>query len=253
MLQQVLPFGVWVFLLVFARFGTIVMLLPGFGEAYVNMQVRLGAILAMTLAVAPAVAGSLPPLPAMPMAVFAVLASEIAIGLFIGTLVRLLMSALPAAGNVIAMEIGLSQAIFFDPNQGDQNATFSVLLGLLGVLTIFATDLHLMLIRGAADSYRLMPPMAALPFADLAATAGKFVAASFTLALQIAAPFVVYGLVFNTGLGLLQRLMPALQLFFIVAPIQILLGFALLAVTLGAGMSWFLTHLEDSAVGLLAR
>jgi flagellar biosynthetic protein FliR len=251
MLQELLPNGVWVFLLVFARFGTIVMLLPGFGEAYVSPPVRLGAIMAMTLVVAPTVAGTLPPLPAQPLALFTALGFEVLIGLFYGTLVRLLMSALQIAGNIIAMESGLGQASFFDPSLGEQTAAFGTLLALLGVVTIFTTDLHHMLLRGAMGTYQLMPPGGALPVADLTQAASRFVAGSFMLGVQIAAPFIVYGLIFNTGLGLLQRLMPALQMFTIVIPIQIFMAFGLLALTLGAGMSWFLNHMEDSAAALL--
>jgi flagellar biosynthetic protein FliR len=251
MLQELLPNGVWVFLLVFARFASIVMLLPGFGEAYVNMTVRLGAILAMTLAVTPSVAGGLPALPAQPLALFTVLGSEIIIGLFYGTLTRLLMSALNVAGNIIAMQSGLGQANFFDPSVGEQNAAFGTLLALLGVVTIFGTDLHHLLLRGAAGSYALMPAGGAIPWGDLSQAAVRFVGGSFMLGVQIGAPFIVYGLIFNTGLGLLQRLMPALQMFMVVAPVQIILAFALMALTVGAGMSWFITHMEDSATALL--
>lgn len=251
MLQQLLPFGAWAFMLVFARIGSIVMLLPGFAEAYVAVPVRLAIALAIVLAVAPGIVSTLPPLPDQPLALFAILGLEIAIGLFIGTLVRLLMSALQVAGTVIALQSGLGSATFFDPAQGEQSAIFANLLALMGVVAIFAADLHLMLLRATGDSYALFPPGGAVPFSGFAEVAGRFVAGSFLLGVQISAPFIVYGLVFNTGLGLLQRLMPALQMFMVIVPVQIVVAFALFALSVGAGMVWFLDHLEDSASALL--
>ena len=77
------------------------------------------------------------------------------------------------------------------------------------------------------------------------------VAQSFVIAMQLAAPFMVVGMLFYLGLGLLTRLMPQVQMFFIVMPIQIMLGFSVLALTLSAGMMWFLGNFENIYGGIV--
>lgn len=253
MLQQLLPAGVFAFLLVFTRVGAAVMLLPGFGEVYVSARVRLMLALLLALVLSPAVAALLPALPESPLALTVLLAGEIAVGILIGGAARLTLSALNVAGTVIAFQSGLSSAQFFDPTQGAQGVLVATFLTLVGITAIFASDLHLMLLRATADSYALFPAGRMPAAAGFAEVAGRFVAGSFTLGIQIAAPFLVYGLVFYIGLGLLARLMPQFQVFFVAMPLQIALGLALLAISLGAGMLWFAEYFERTTAEFLVR
>jgi flagellar biosynthetic protein FliR len=64
------------------------------------------------------------------------------------------------------------------------------------------------------------------------------------MGLRMSAPFIIFGLLFNLGLGVLNRLMPAMQIFFVGLPLQILGGFVLLAASVGASMTWFLGRYE---------
>ena len=110
-------------------------------------------------------------------------------------------------------------------------ATF---LSVVAVALIFAFDLHHLLIRAIADSYTLFRPGGGLPTGDFAALAVKVVAESFLVAIQLAAPFLVFGLVFYVGLGILSRLMPQVQIFFVAMPANILLGFVILMLLMGS-------------------
>ncbi len=252
MLQQLLPAEVFAFLLVFARAGAALMLLPGFGEVFVVARVRLAIALLFSLALTPVVAPGLPAAPATPFGLVFLLAAETAIGLFVGGAARLILTSLHVAGSVIAFQTGLGTAQFFDPAQGTQSVLVATLLTLFGLTLIFATDLHLLALRAAADSYVLFPAGAAPSLAGFAEIATDLVAGSFLLGVQIAAPFIVYGLVFYIGLGLLSRLMPQLQVFFIAMPAQILIGMALIGIMLGAGGIWFVDHAEQGLSQFLA-
>lgn len=253
MLQQLLPAGGFVFLLAFARLGAILMVMPGIGEVYVSPAIRLSLALALTLAVASSVAPGLLALPSNPFGLLFLIGVEVIIGLFVGGIARLLITSLQVAGNIIALQSGLGSASFFDPNQGAQGSAFANFMTLAGVTSVFVADMHLLLLRAAVDSYTLFPVGRALPSGEFAELAGRMVADSFLLGTQIAAPFLVYGLVFNVGLGLLNRLMPSLQVFFIMTPIQIVVALGLFALTLSAGTAWFLDHFEESGSALLAR
>lgn len=251
MLQQLLPIDVFAFMLVFARVGGAIMLLPGIGETYVSPRIRLCVALAMTFLLAPVVAPLVPALPAQPVQTFLLVLGETATGVFIGMLARLTMSALQVAGTVIAFQSGLGFGMFYDPTQGSQGALVSSFLALLGLVMIFVTDLHLLLLRATADSYLLFPPAGQPPFSDFAEAAVGLVAGAFQLGIQIAAPFIVFGLVYYVGLGVLNRLMPQVQVTFLAMPAQITAAFVLLTASLGAAMMWFLDYFEAAVARLL--
>lgn len=250
MLAEILPGQVFAFMLVFARLGAAIMLLPGIGESFVYARVRLGLALAVSLLILPLVQPTLPAMPAAPAELAVLLVGETIYGVFIGGAARLMMASLHVAGVVIAFQSGLAYAQTVDPSQGTQGALVGTLLTMVGLVLIFATGLHGLLLQGLRDSYLLFPAGAAPPLGDFAKLATELAAGAFTLGLQIAAPFIVYGVVFNTGLGLLQRLMPHMQLFFVVMPLQVGLALLLLMVTLSGSMLWFLDHFEASAARL---
>ena len=60
--------------------------------------------------------------------------------------------------------------------------------------------------------------------------------------MQLSAPFLVFGLVFNIGLGVLARLMPQMQVYFVGVPLSIFAGFLVLAVVLTAMMGTYLDY-----------
>jgi len=244
-LEQLVSSNLFQFFLVFARLGSAIMLLPGFGEAYVPPRVRLVFALTVSLALMPMIAGQLPALPAG-MAQFAgLLVVEIGIGLFFGMIARLIMLGAQTAGSVIALQIGIASALVADPTTQQQAAITGNFLLALTVVLIFATGLDHMTLKGLVGTYAIFPPGEVPPMGDVADHAARIVADSFAVAIAMTAPFLVYGIVFAVALGLLARLMPTLQVFFIAMPMQILAGFALMAVALTGMMLYFLSSYEE--------
>ena len=239
MLADLVQADLFVFLMVFARIGAAVMLIPGFGEAFIPPRMRLMIAVGITLVVAPVVSSSIPPLPASPIALFLALAGETIVGLFIGSVARILFFSLQTGGMIVAYQVGLANALVADPTAAAQGALISAFLGILGVLIIFESGLHYLLLQAVVDSYHLFVPGHLPPLDDFSNAVARVVADSFDLAMRIAAPFIVVGLVFYLGLGLLGRLMPQIQVFFIVLPLQIALGLIVLGLTVTAAMTWF--------------
>ena len=252
MLAELLPLDVFAVFLVFVRIAAALMLLPGIGEAYVSVQIRLAAAAVLTVAISPSVIGTLPILPATPLELLILILGELVVGILIGAAARLMMSALHVAGTVIAFQSSLGFALFIDPTQGTQGALIATFLTLLGLVLIFATGLHMMMIRALADSYVLFTPGQLPPVGDFAALAVRYVSSSFRIGIQIAAPFIVFGLVFYIGLGILARLLPQIQIFFIAIPLQIFLALTIFGLVLAPTMIWFLDHFEVRFVELLA-
>lgn len=251
MLQNLITGDVFSLLFVFSRVGAAIMLLPGFGEVFISARIRLLLAIGITVVVTPVVSPFVPPTPDGPLALFAVLGSETVIGIFLGVMARMMIAALHTAGVIIGFQTSLSNAQLFDPVNAEQGSLIGSFFNVLGVFLIFATNLHHMMLIAVIDSYSLFVPGAPLPIADFSDTATKVLSQSFLLAMQISAPFIVMGMLFYLGLGLLARLMPQVQVFFIAMPIQIFLGFMVMGATLSAGMLWFLGSFQTAFQGLL--
>ena len=241
-----LPNTAFVFLLLFARIGAFLMLMPALGEDMIPARMRLSFALAFTLVVYPLLSPNLPTMPDDVMAVVGLIFHELAVGLILGAIARLTVSAAQVAGSIIAFQVGLSMAMAADPTQtGIQGAIFGSFLSFLGMVLIFATDLHHLALAATFDSYMVFPLDAPLMFDDAAQLAIRTVASAFSIGIQMAAPFIVFGLVFNLGAGILARLMPALQVFFLLMPANIFVGLALFGLLLSMMMGWYLTAFEN--------
>ena len=120
----------------------------------------------------------------------------------------------------------------------------STLMTILGIALFFATDLHHLVIAALDDSYTLFQPGEVPLTGDMAALTTRTIASAFRIGVQLSAPFLVFGILFNLGLGILSRLMPQMQVFFVGMPLSILAGLMLLLLVIGAMMVTFLGHVE---------
>jgi flagellar biosynthetic protein FliR len=237
------------FMLAFARIGAMVMLLPGLGEIFIPVRVKLAIALLLTLIILPLhrAAYHVDMQSITPLAVLMV--HEIIIGVVLGVTARVTLAALQVAGSIIAQQLGLGFVTSIDPTQGQQGALMGNFLTLLGIALLFATDTHYLVIAALSDSYRIFSPGELMPSGDVAALATRAFAGAFKIGLQLSAPFLVFGLVFNIGLGVLARLMPQMQVYFIGVPLSILIGFMILAAVLvsmmGTYMDYFIGVMRD--------
>jgi flagellar biosynthesis protein FliR len=240
-LKEVLPGDILVYSLVFARVGAMVTTLPALGEAIIPPRARLILALALTLVMTPVVGATYPAgIASQSLMLTGLIISETITGLAIGMLVRMVMSAVQVAGNVIATQTGLAFAQTFDASQGTQSALVSMFLSMLALVLIFAADLHHLLIGGIEHSYTVFPPGRLPPADDMLKLAVEGVSGLFVTGLQMSAPFLVFGLVIYGAAGVLSRIMPQLQIFFLAMPLNILAGFVVLALSLSTMMLWFL-------------
>jgi flagellar biosynthesis protein FliR len=230
------------FLLVFARVGTMLMLLPGLGEQNISARLRLTVALVLAAVLLPLHRSAYHVDPSALAAALVMLVEEILIGAVLGLTARLTISALEVAGAAIAQQLGLGFVTAVDPTQGEQGAILGNFLTMLGVTLIFATDMHHLVIAALNDSYSLFEPGQVPVVGDVAALVTRTVAGAFRIGIQLSAPFLAFGLLFNLGLGVLARLMPQMQVFFVALPLSILLGLMFLVLVLGAMMGMFLDY-----------
>jgi flagellar biosynthetic protein FliR len=250
-IEAFLTGSIFQFFLIFARIGAAISLMPGFGEVYVAVRARLSFALLFSFLLMPLLKDMIPPVPPEPAALGVLVLGEVTIGIFFGVICRIILMATLTAGMIIALQTGVANALSADPTTAQQGAVTGNFLVAVAVVLIFATGLDHLTLRALAGTYGIFQPGEMPQLQDVANTVSRVAADSFLLAMQMSAPFLVYGVVLVVGMGLLARLMPTLQVFFVIMPLQLLVGFGLLAVTLSAAMIWFLEVYRDHLVGFV--
>ena len=241
---------IWATALLFGRIGAMVMLLPGFGETVVPPRIRLAFALAMAICVAPVLAGRVPPPAATAWGMAFQIGAEVLIGIMLGGAARILISATATAGQIMGLEIGIAFAQTADPTASQSGQLLAVFLGIMGIALIFATGLDHMFLLGVVGSYDVIIPGATPPVGDAAQLALDAVSTSFRVGFQIAMPVIAAGLIFRVGMGVLSRLIPQIQVFFVILPLQIMGGLVVIALGLSTGMLIWLDSLERYATWL---
>jgi flagellar biosynthetic protein FliR len=240
---SLLPALAAAFMLVFARIGAMVMLMPGLGESTIPVRIKLAIALMLTLIILPLHRNAYQVDMQSMTSLLILMLREIVIGIVLGATARVTLSALQVAGSVIAQQLGLGFATSVDPTtQGQQGVLIGNFLTMLGVTLLFATDSHHLVIAALNDSYTIFSPGETLASGDVASLATRAFAAAFRIGMQLSAPFLVFGLVFNIGLGVLARLMPQMQVYFVGVPLSILAGFLIFAVVVTAMMGTFVDY-----------
>ncbi|SFJ02528.1 flagellar biosynthetic protein FliR [Caulobacter sp. UNC279MFTsu5.1] len=225
--------------LVFARIGAMVMLMPGIGETVVPPRIRLSFAVLMALLLAPLVSKSIVTVPSSVGAMSGAVLHEVLVGLMIGAVLKLFVSSLTTAGEIISLQTTLSFAQTTNPAGAQTSTAVATFLSMLGLTLIMVTDLHHLFIGAMVKSYDLFPFSRPVPVGDAAALAVRTVADSFKLGLQLSAPVLVFSIVFNLATGLVGRVMPSFQIFFVTSPLSVILGLSLLGLSLGGiAMVW---------------
>jgi flagellar biosynthetic protein FliR len=234
-----LPINATVFLILFARIGAVAMLLPAFSEESIPPQIRLLLGLGLAMGLYGLLEGRVNAVAAAGTGLIAIVIAEVLTGLAIGMLVRIFFQAAAMAGSIASMQVGLSSALIFDPAMGGQLPLLARFVNVAAAVTCLALGLHHLWIAAIVRSYASFPVGGLPPFADFAQLAVMTTSQAMTLAVSMAAPLLLYGILFNVALGLAARMAPAIQVFFITQPLNILLGLTLFATVIGSALYGF--------------
>ena len=228
-----------IFALVLARVGAAMALLPGLGEAVAPASVRIGMAVSITILL-------LPELTAPPFAVRAeglnlmlMVMSEVVTGLWFGWTARMIVLALPVAAQYISFLVGLSSVLQPDPELGSQSTALGKLFELATPLLMLLLGLYTLPLKALSGLFRLIPLGRLLPAADTTQIAMNSVVTALDLALQLASPFIVMGVVWHLAMGQIARMAARMQIYFVSAPGQIIFGFVMLMLTASSMiMAW---------------
>ncbi|GLS85195.1 flagellar biosynthesis protein FliR [Cypionkella aquatica] len=228
----------WLGALVFMRVGSMMSLLPAFGEQSVPQRVRLVLALTFTAVVAPAAQAS----PDPTQATLAPLLIEAVVGLMLGIGLRMFVLALQIAGAIAAQATSLSQ--MFGGAGPEPQPAIGNLMVMAGLALAVAAGLHVRAAELIILSYQLLP-MGRLPAAaDVAQWGLSQVTHAFSLAFCLAAPFTIAALLYNVAIGVINRAMPALMVSLIGAPALTLGGLILMALSLPLALALWSQSLQ---------
>lgn len=252
-LETFLSTGIFAFLIAFTRVGTAMMIMPGIGDSFVPGNIRLYFALGLSLVLTPVLQPFMPvPLPSLPV-IFTLIGVEFLIGLFIGSIARILMSALDTAGMIISLMAGFANAQVFNPAMSTQGSIVGAFMSITGVVLLFSLNLHHLLIYGLVESYHLFPLGGVPDTGSMADLMTRAVSSAFYIGFQIAIPFIIIGLLIYIGMGVLARVMPQIQVFLIALPLQIMLSLLTLLLVVSAGFLFWAAQFESGMVYFLSN
>jgi flagellar biosynthesis protein FliR len=215
---------------------------PILGHIGVPMRVKVGLALVVTAIIAPTL-----PVPMYSLsspAGIMLIAAQILIGVAMGFALRLVISAIELAGELIGTQMGLNFAGFFDPQTASQGTPIGAWLGLLATLLLLCANGHLMMLDAVADSFRVFPIQPDVVDLTNWKKLILFGAELFRIGLYVALPVLGAMLVCNIGLGVLARVAPQLNILAIGFPVTIIVGFTMLL----AALPFIIVYL-DATIG----
>ena len=228
-----------IFALAFARVGASMALLPGLGEAVAPASVRIGLAVSITLLLMPELVGPAFLVQVKGLNMMLMVTSEVVTGLWFGWIARIIVLALPIAAQYIGFLVGLSSVLQPDSELGSQSTALGKLFELAAPLMMLLFGLYTLPLTALNGLFQLIPLGQLLPAADTTQSAMNAVITALNLALQLASPFVVIGIVWHLAMGQIARMASRMQIYFVSTPGQIVFGLVLLMLTASAIiMAW---------------
>ena len=236
------PETVLLVFLLFCRIGGCLMLMPGISSARVPAQVRLFIALAVTLALALMLEPSLRAVLAnMPSAtILTLIVSEVAVGALIGVMGRVFFMALQFMATATAMFVGFSAMPGSPIEDAEPLPAMATLITLTATVLLFLTDQHWEVLRALLASYTAWPVNQPFAIEFNLAKVVDALSGAFVIALQISSPFLVYALIINLMVGLANKLIPQIPVFFIATPFVLAGGFVIFYLTIGESLRLFM-------------
>lgn len=243
--DKLLAQEVFEFIFIFTRLSGAFLFMPVFASNYISRRIRLLFAVILALMLMPVLSKMLPAMPGNVLELARLLVIEATVGLFLGLFPYFLLSALDLVGTAASQATGFSNATAFDPTTSVQSTLLTTFLTLTGLVLIVITDTHYIMLGSLIASYDLFPPGQSLLTGDMSQQLASGLSRAFLYGFQIGSPFIIMTVLLYSSMGVMSRLMPQLNIMFVVMPLQVYLGLALLMISLSMMMQWFLRFFED--------
>ncbi|MDP9837747.1 flagellar biosynthetic protein FliR [Neorhizobium huautlense] len=226
--------------LCFCRMGACIMVMPGFSSARIPLQVRLLVAIAIAMAIMPVLWDTIYPRVANPGPIYVGLVfSEALVGVIYGLIARIYVIGMQFAGTIISLSIGFNAPGGSDILEDFPENQLINLLSFGALMVLFLLDFHHIMFRALVDSYGVTPVGALIEPQKMLITLTDTLRASTMIMLRLAGPFLLFGMMFNIAIGLVNKLAPQVPVSFISAPFLLFGGLFLLYLSIGAMIRQF--------------
>lgn len=226
--------------LAFCRIGGCMMILPGFSSARMPMQIRLFISVALSIAILPLVWDVLySKSTSDPLTLTKLIISESMIGIMFGMIARFYVIGLQFAGSALSSAISFTGPAGQDILEDTSENQLTNLLTFAGLMILFILDFHHIVFKAVAESYTSMPVGQMVNSQKMLITLTNTLSASFMIVLRLVSPFLVFGLMFNVAVGMINKLAPQIPVYFISTPYALMGGLFLLYLGIGALLRQF--------------
>ncbi len=248
------PYTVLSLIMTMMRVSIVMFMLPIFSTNNIPVTVKAAITLVFTLGVWPHLSFSGAHMPQHPFDVALILLGEVLIGLVLGMAINFLFMGIQASGELLGFQMGFTMISFADPLTGNQTGLAAYFLWLASILTFLALDGHLYMIKGFAESFKILPPGSLYIGENLLWEVLNLSAQMFVLALRIAAPVMVALFMVEAALGLVARTSPQIHIMEFGFPIKIGVGFffvGLLLIVMSQQVEQFITGMAAMMANLM--
>ncbi len=238
------------FMLIFFRFGGIIVFAPFFNHRSFPMLVRISLTLFLSLIVFPIVTDQNFVSPTSIYSFFLAIFRELMIGFVIGFCAQLLFTSIQFSGELISLQVGLSAATLLDPGQNEQITAIAQLYNFFGLVIFVGVGGHHLLVRSMVETFDIIPLDGFRLTAGIVSNVSTLFGQIFTIGFQISAPVFVASFLATVAMALITRAIPQINVFVIMPPFQIILGFTMIALSLNATIFMFQHLFEKMAENL---
>jgi len=236
------------FFIVSVRLSGLFITIPPFNDKTISIRFRVGSLIVLTLALSPIVSEYIPQAPSQVSELALIILNELLIGILLGIGVRLFFFAINIAGDFMSATMGLQSASMMDPSTQTNTMALSRILRVMAVVLFLVLDMHLYMIKAFIQSYDLVAFNATLDFGAVLFAIIKTVTKLFIVGIQMASPVVVTNFIINISLGVLNRLVPQIHVFFISMPLTMLVGVFMLVLSMASMLILFTEKIEDNMI-----
>jgi flagellar biosynthetic protein FliR len=203
------------------RAGAWLIICPPFNSRLIPVQIKALLSVALALPVAPYLTSTLPSIQTSAILASAIL--QFFVGAALGFITYLFFAAIQAAGDLLDVFGGFTLASAYDPLSMNQSSIFGRFYNLVAVTLLFASNAHLVVLRGFLQSYKTLPLNTNFSMGSFNDLLTKGVGEMFLAGVQIAGPLIAILFLTDVAFGLLNRVAPALNAFQLGFPAKILL------------------------------
>ena len=233
------------FILPFTRIAALFSVAPVLSSPFLPIRIKIAIAFILTLFIVPNL-NNTTTVELFSSVGFMQIGIQLLIGLLMGFILRLVFSALTIAGENIAVTMGLGFAQITDPVNGVTVPIISQFLTISATLIFLALDGHLALINMLFESFTFIPVGYDFDYQVALWDVVSWGSNMFVGALMVAIPAVTALLIANSALALMTRAAPQLNIFSVGFPITIMIGLAVIALTLPSIAVVFQNLLSDA-------